>query len=394
MKTSNRILASVLLIGLGVAAGYYSPVWMPQLGLGPATLSGSAAPSTPPAAQSAAPARAPQAIPVEVALVENVSFPRGLSAIGTLRSDESIMVSAEVAGRIAKVNFEEGQPVKKGDVLIQLDDSVARAELAQAEANLSMAQSKFDRSQRLQTAGFVSKEAREDASIALQLQQATIELSKARLERMRISAPFDGVIGLRSVSVGEFVSPGQAIAPLEAVYVLKADFRLPERHVADVQTGQTLEVNVDAIPGRRFEGEVYAVSPLVEAAGRSILVRAKVKNKEGLLHPGMFARVQLITSKGDAMVVPETALVPSGQTQYVYRIKDGRVAQVPVQLGERRGGLVEIVSGLEVGDQVTVSGMQRLRNNAPVRLLGEPRPSTVVVEQATQRAQALTGNPS
>lgn len=392
MKTSNRILASVLLIGAGVVAGYYSPVWMPALGLAPATLSASAAPAAP--AQASAPARTPQATPVDVALVERVSFPRGLSAIGTLRSDESIMVSAEVAGRIAKVNFEEGQPVKKGDVLVELDDAVARAELAQAEANLAMAQSKFDRSQRLQTAGFVSKEAREDASIALQLQQATIALSKARLERMRIMAPFDGVVGLRSISIGEFVTPGQAIAPLEAVYVLKADFRLPERHVADIQVGQTLEINVDALPNKRFEGQVYAVSPLVEAGGRSVLVRATVNNKEGLLYPGMFARVQLITSSGDAVVVPESALVPSGQSQYVYRIANGKAEQVPVQLGERRGGLVEIVSGLDVGDQITVSGMQRLRNNAPVRMLGEPKPSSVVVEEASSRAQALTGNPS
>jgi len=394
MKTSNRILASVLLIGVGVAAGYYSPVWMPRVGLAPATLSAGASPTPSAAGQGVAPARAPQTIPVELALVESVSFPRGLSAIGNLRSDESIMVSAEVAGRIAKVNFEEGQPVKKGDVLVQLDDSVARAELAQAQANLAMAQSKFERSQRLQTAGFVSKEAREDANITLQLQQATIELSKARLERMRIVAPFDGVVGLRSVSIGEFVSPGQAIAPLEAVYVLKADFRLPERHVADIRIGQILEINVDALPNRRFEGEVYAVSPLVEAGGRSVLVRATVNNKEGLLYPGMFARVQLITSAGDAVVVPETALVPSGQTQYVYRIVNGRAEQVPVQLGERRGGLVEIVSGLEVGDQITVSGMQRLRNNALVRVLGQPKPSTVIVEEAAKRERALTGNPS
>lgn len=386
MKTSNRILASVLLLGVGLAAGYYSPVWLPELGLsGPGTT-----PVTAPAAQPPARAAAP-AVPVEVAIVERVSFPRGLSAIGSLRSGESIVISAEISGRIARINFQEGQPVRQGDVLVELDDSVARAELAQAEANLALAQSRFDRSQRLQTAGFVSKEAREDASIALQLQQAAIELAKARLDKTRIIAPFDGVVGLRTVSIGEYLNPGQDIAPLESVDVLKADFRLPERYVSDIQVGQTLEIRVDAIPQKTFQGEVYAVSPLVEAGGRSILVRANVENKEGVLFPGMFARVQLLTQETDALVVPETALAPSGQRQFVYRIQDNRAEQIPVQVGERRGGLVEIVDGVQLGDHVTVSGLQRIRNNATVSVQGDPKPATEVVRESAQRATAASG---
>lgn len=394
MKTSNRVLASLLLLGVGVAAGYYAPVWLPKVGLAPVSPPVAATAPTSKPAQAGGSAAAQRGTPVEVAIVETVSFPRGLNAIGSLRSDESVVVSAEVSGRIAKINFEEGQPVRRGDVLVQLDDSVARAELAQAQANLALAQSRFDRSQRLQTAGFVSKEAREDASIALQLQEASIELAKARLDKTRIVAPFDGIIGLRSISVGEYVSPGQDIAPLEAVSVLKADFRLPERHVSDIQVGQTLEINVDAMPGKLFTGKVYAVSPLIEAGGRSVLVRATVDNQQGLLFPGMFARVQLITSSGDALVVPETALSPSGQSQYVYRLNEGRVEQVLVQIGERREGLVEIVSGLNAGDEVTVTGLQRLRNNAPVKVLGSPKPSTEVARESAENARALTGSQS
>lgn len=386
MKTSNRILASLVLIGAGLAAGYYSPAWMPMVGLqGPGT--------TPVSAPAAvAPARGPApAVPVEVAIVEKVSFPRGLNAVGSLRSGESIMISAELSGRIARINFTEGQPVTQGQVLVELDDAVARAELAQAEANLALAQSRLERSQRLQTAGFVSKEAKEDASIALQLQQAAIELAKARLEKTRIIAPFDGVVGLRNVSIGEYVNPGQDIAPLESIQVLKADFRLPERYVSDIRVGQTLEIRVDAIPNKTFLGEVYAVSPLVEAGGRSILVRANVNNKEGLLFPGMFARVQLITQQGDALVVPETALAPSGQRQFVYRIQNNKAEQIPVQIGERRGGLVEIVQGLSAGDHVTVSGLQRIRNNATVKVLGEPKPASQVVRESAERATAASG---
>jgi len=382
MNTSSRIVLSLVLLGVGVAAGVYGPQYAKQWWPGaskPMTQGAAVAPAS----------QAPRGAPVEVAIVESVSFARGLSAIGSLRSDESTMVSAEVAGRIAQIRFSEGQPVSRGDVLVVLDDSVAQAEFSQAQANLALAQSRFDRSNRLQTAGFVSSEAKEDASNALKLQQASVALAQARLDKTRVIAPFDGVIGLRGVSVGEYVTPGQNIAPLEAVAVLKADFRLPERNVADVKVGQTLELKVDAMPGRTFEGKVYAISPLVEAGGRSVLVRAKVDNAAGNLHPGMFARVQLLTSEAPALVVPESALSPSGQSQFVYRVVEGAAERVLVQLGERRGGLVEIVSGLAPGDLVVVSGLQRMRPNVAVTISGEPRSGAEVAAQAAQSADSL-----
>jgi membrane fusion protein (multidrug efflux system) len=328
-----------------------------------------------------------------VAVVESVPFARGLNAIGSLLSDESTMVSAEVAGRVAEIRFSEGQPVKKGAVLVVLDDAVAQAELSQARANLALAQSRFDRSSRLKNAGFVSAEAREDASNALKLQQASVELAQAKLDKTRVVAPFDGVIGLRSVSVGEFVTPGQHIAPLEAVSTLKVDFRLPERNVADVKVGQTLELNVDAMPGSVFEGVVYAISPLVEAGGRSVLVRARVDNAAGRLRPGMFTRVQLITSESMALVVPESALSPSGQSQFVYRVVEGAAERVLVQIGERRSGLVEIKGGLQAGDLVVFSGLQRMRPNVAVTVRGKPQSSAEVAAKAIDSANSLKVKP-
>lgn len=383
MNTSSRIVLSLVLLGVGVAAGLYGPRY--ASGWWPGT-------NTPAAPVAQAPRAAPGA-PVEVAIVEAVPFARGLNAIGSLRSDESTMVSAEVAGRVADIQFSEGQPVSRGDVLVVLDDAVAQAELSQARANLAMAQSRYDRSNRLQTAGFVSNEAKEDSSNALKLQQASLALAQAKLNKTRVIAPFDGVIGLRSVSVGEYVTPGQDIAPLEAVTVLKADFRLPERNVADVKVGQTLELNVDAMPDRIFEGTVYAISPLVEAGGRSVLVRAKVDNAAGHLYPGMFARVQLITSESPALVVPESALSPSGQSQFVYRVVEGAAERVLVQLGERRGGLVEIVAGLQAGDAVVFSGLQRMRPNVAVTIRGEPRSPAEVAAEAIRSAEGLRVQP-
>ena len=397
MNKSSRIIVSLAILGVGVVAGWYGPAYL-GMGLGalqPKAQQAAPASGAPSAGAggAAAPAR-PRGTAVEGAVVESVSFPRGLNAIGSLRSNESTVISAEIAGRIAKINFTEGQPVKKGDVLVNLDDSVAQAELAQARANLSLAQSRFGRSTSLQTAGFVSQQAKEDTSIALELQQAFYELAQAKLEKTRIVAPFDGVIGLRSVSVGEYLTPGKDIAPLEDIDTLKADFRLPERYVADVLVGQTLEIQVDAMPNKLFEGKVYAVSPLVEAGGRSVLVRAQVDNKARELRPGMFARVQLITNETAALVIPESALAPAGQSQYVFRVAEGQADRILVQIGERRAGLVEIIDGLDVGDVVVVAGLQAVRNKAPVNMLRKPRPSSEIAQEAAKAAESLRVSPS
>lgn len=394
MNKSSRIVLSLILLGVGVAVGWYAPQYLDQQGLGAGKAPAPAATAAKPKGASGKPPGGARGTPVELAVVETISFPRGLSAIGNLRSNESTMLSAEVAGRVAAIDFTEGQPVKKGQLLVQLDDDVAQAELAQAKANLNLAESRFDRSGRLQTAGFVSKEAREDAQNLLLLQQAAYKLAQAKLDKTRIEAPFDGIVGLRSVSVGEYVSAGQDIAPVEDTATLKADFRLPERYLGNIQVGQTLELQVDARPGSLFAGQVYAISPLIEEGGRSILVRARVDNKAGLLRPGMFARVQLITDESMAVVVPESALSPSGQTQYVYRLTEGQAERVAVRIGERRAGLVEILEGLEPGQLIVIAGLQRVRNGAPIAPLGKPKPSTEVAKEASESARALRVNPS
>lgn len=399
MNKSSRILLSLVLLGAGVAVGWYAPEYIAKYGslvTGEKPASVPVKPEKPSAKSSGGqPSGKPsRGLPVELAVVEEISFPRGLSAIGSLRADESTMISAEIAGRVAEINFAEGQPVKQGQLLVQLDDSVAKAELAQAQANLALAQSRYDRSGRLQSAGFVSKEAREDSQNQLQLQKAAFKLAEAKFNKTKIKAPFDGIIGLRDVSVGEYVSAGQDIVPLESIKLLKVDFRLPERYASDIEINQSLELKVDARPGVVFEGKVYAISPLIEEGGHSILVRARIDNSAGLLLPGMFARVQLITDRSMAIVVPEAALSPSGQTQYVYRIVNGKAQSVALAIGERRAGVVEVVKGLKAGDLVVVAGLQRIRNGAPVTPLGKPKSATDVATQANESAKSLRVNPS
>lgn len=358
MKKAVLLAAVAAALAAGAALGVFVPRWL--------------APGASPTVQAAAkPAAAPAApVRVEVASVKEIPFARGLSAVGSLRSDESVVLRPEVVGRIQAIEFKEGQPVARGQVLIRLDDSVPRAELAQARANLTLAQSHYRRAVELQGKGFVSQQARDESASTLKVQEAAVALAQARLDKMTISAPFAGIVGLRSVSVGDYVNQGQDLAPLEAIDPLKVDFRVPEMYLSKVGVGQQLTLRLDALPGQERQGLVYAVSPLVDAGGRSILLRATVANKDALLRPGMFARVQLLFNQDKALVAPEAALSPSGETQYVYRVKDGRAEKREVTIGERREGRVEILTGVAAGDQLVVAGIQRVTDGGAVTVVG------------------------
>ncbi|CAB3902177.1 MAG: efflux RND transporter periplasmic adaptor subunit [Achromobacter pulmonis] len=357
MKKTALLAAIAAGVAAGAALGVYVPRWLAP------------APAAVGSAASARPAAKPVAVRVEVAAVTEIPFARGLSAVGSLRSNEAVVLRPEVAGRIQSIEFEEGQPVKRGQVLVRLDDSVPRAELAQARANLTLAQSHYRRAVELQGKGFVSQQARDESASNLKVQEAAVALAQARLDKMTITAPFAGFAGLRSVSVGDYVNQGQDLAPLEAIDPLKVDFRVPEMYLSKVGVGQQLTLRMDALPGQERPGLVYAVSPLVDAGGRSILLRATVANQDSLLRPGMFARVQLLFNQDKALVAPEAALAPSGETQYVYRVRDGVAERREVTIGERREGKVEILTGVAVGDQLVVSGLQRVTDGGPVQIV-------------------------
>lgn len=355
MKKAALLATLVAGLAVGAAAGVYLPRWL---------AAGNAPP--PPAAK---PASTPAAIRVEVAKVEERPFTRGISAVGSLRSDEAVMLRPEVAGRIQHIDFREGQAVQRNQVLIRLDDSIQSAELQQARANLSLAESQYRRAVDLQGRGFVSQQARDESSSNLKVQQAATVLAQARLDKMTIRAPFGGIVGLRDVSVGDYVNQGQDLAPLEAIDPLKVDFRVPEMYLSKLKVGQSLSVRLDAMPGQERSGKVYAVSPLVDAGGRSILLRAEVPNNDSVLRPGMFARVQLQFGEDQALVVPEAALAPAGQSQFVFRVRDGVAERVEVTLGERREGRAEVLTGVSAGDQVVVAGFQRLTEGARVTVV-------------------------
>lgn len=315
--------------------------------------------------------KAQAAVPVEVARVGTAALPQTITAVGTLRSDESVTLRPEVAGRITAILFEEGQRVAKGVTLVRLDPAINTAELQQARANLALARTKYDRAVDLAGRNFISGQAKDEAKNSLDIAQAAVALVEAKLAKMELNAPFAGIIGLRVVSVGDYVKEGTDLVNLEAIDPLKVDFRVPETFLTQVQVGQPIKVALDALPGKFYDGKVIALNPLVDAAGRAIVIRAQVRNQDTALRPGMFTRVTLITrAEKDALVLPEEAFVPQGTEQYVFRVVEGKAARVKVETGQRRDGKVEIVTGVGRGDVVVTAGQGRLRDGAQVRIAG------------------------
>ena len=306
--------------------------------------------------------------PVEAEVVKAERLAHEIIAVGSLRSNESVTLSSEIAGRITSIPFREGQPVSKGALLFELDDSIYRAELEQARAVLALSQRNHERAQELFERKLISTRERDEAAAKLDVDRAAVSLSEARLAKTRIRAPFQGVIGLRRVSPGDYVTAGQALAPLEQLSVLKADFRLSEAALPAIKVGQALNLEVDAYPGQTFVGRVYAIDPRLAEETRSIGVRASVPNDRGQLRPGLFARVRLvIAERPNAVLVPEQALLPQGDKLFVYVIENGAAALRPVQPGLRQAGRVEVVSGVQPGDVVITAGTQKIGPGAPVQ---------------------------
>ncbi|MBW7849141.1 MAG: efflux RND transporter periplasmic adaptor subunit [Rhodospirillales bacterium] len=311
---------------------------------------------------------------VEAAKVAVGPMTREVSAIGTLKSDESVIIRPEIMGRIAEIGFREGQSVNKGQVLVRLDASSYQAQLRRAEANLALSEANSRRARMLFAQGAGTERARDESAAKLRTDAAEVELARAMLEKTTIVAPFDGIVGLRKVSIGAFVSPGQDIANLENIDPIKADFRIPELYLGAVGVGQTVTVTSDAFPNRDFRGEVYAIDPLIDEAGRSILLRALMPNADRVLRPGQFVRISLVIEENaNALTVPEEALVPQGSEVMVFKVVDGKAVPTNVEIGSRRGGRVEVKAGLAADDVVVTAGQMKLRAGMAVAVVDAKR---------------------
>lgn len=311
-----------------------------------------------------------RATPVQTATAESGRAATMVTATGTLGSSDSVMVQPEVAGRVVALPFEQGQSVEAGTTLVELDKTILAAERDKADGAVALARENFRRAAQLSRQGATAARALDEAQAALVTAEAELDLARARLERATLVAPFAGVIGLREISVGRYVAPGDELIGLDRIDPLDLDFRVPERLLTKLRPGQTVAVSVDAVPGEQFAGTIVALDPVVDVNGRAVRVRATVANAERVLRPGLFARVAIeIDARPDAVLIPEAAIVLQERGTIVYRIEDDRALATAVTTGIRRDGKVEVTSGLSPGAVVVVSGHVRLRDQATVKVV-------------------------
>lgn len=300
-------------------------------------------------------------VPAEVAVAQGTTLDETVSSVGSLVAEQGVMLRPEVAGVIAALLFKDGDRVKAGQPLIQMEDSVYRAQVAQAEAALALARRMETRASTLAKRGAGTVQMADQAAAQLASAQAAVQLARATLAKTLLVAPFDGVVGIRQVNPGDYLHPGQDLVTLQSLDAMKVDFRLPETLLAQVGTGQRVSLVVGAYPDRTFTGEVSAIDPLVDPATRSIAVRARIPNPDGLLRPGLFATLTLVTGqKPDAVFIPSGALAPMGGQQFVFKVADGMATLTPVTLGVREAGRVQILSGVSAGETVVTAGQVKL----------------------------------
>jgi membrane fusion protein (multidrug efflux system) len=312
----------------------------------------------------------PPALPVKAAPVRVGTVTNDVSAVGSLIANESVVIRPEVAGRISAIQFDEGQAVAKGAKLVLLDTSEVEAQLAGSASDVRLQQARAERAEELYKKNFISQQALDDAREAFRKATARKSEDEVRLAKMEIRAPFSGIVGLRLVSPGAYVKAGEDLARLDAIDVVKLDFRVPEVYLGLVKKDQVVHVKVDAFPGQPFQGKVYAVETTLDDKTRTAMLRARVPNPGAKLRPGMFARVALtLGTREKALLVPEQAIVPRGDKSYVFRVADGKALLTPVELGSRNPGEVEVLKGLSPGDSVVTDGQLKLQDGMAVMVM-------------------------
>lgn len=290
-----------------------------------------------------------------------------IEAVGTARANESVDVTTKSSNIVTAIRFQDGDLVRRGAVLVELDSAEATATLAEAEAALTDSESQFKRSRDLYAQQALSTSQLDQIEATLKANRARVNAARARLADTVIRAGFDGRTGFRRVSIGSLVSPGTVITTLDDTSLIKLDFTVPETYFFLLKRELPVTATTAGLPDRKFQGKVTNLDSRVDPVTRSITVRAEIPNRDGLLRPGMFMTVALQGDVAPTLLVPEAALVPEQGSTFVFAIADGVAERREVRIGRRRPGEVEIVSGLKEGERVVVDGTQNVRDGSPVR---------------------------
>jgi len=357
VKTLLTILATAIVVGGGV---YFWQLQQQPSG------AGSTAPGAPPGGFGGF-AQAPPL--VRVAPVGRQPLYDTVEAIGTARANESLTVTAKVTDTVSSVDFDDGDFVAAGAVLVQLTNREEEALLAEARANLDDAESQLARIENLAGQGLVSEADLDVAQSRADASQARLDTVLARLSDRLIRAPFAGVLGFRQVSPGTLLQPNTPITTLDDVSIIKLDFTVPETFLSAVTPGARVLAQAASYPDREFEGVVRTVGSRVDPVTRAVQVRAHIPNDDGALRPGMLLTVRVVTAERLALAVPENSVYQIQDRAYVYVVDGEQIAhERQIVTGDRRVGIVEVTAGLEAGELIVTEGIVKLRDGARVRL--------------------------
>lgn len=351
-----RRLALALAVLVAIGAGVY--LFAPGLiGLGGTG-----------AAQPAGGGRAPL---ITAGTVTQKTFAERIEAIGNAKARDSVTITAKTADTVAAINFTEGQQVEAGFILIEMTSAQQAADLAAARAALAEAEKAYARAADLVAKGIAARATLDSATAERDAARGRLQAIEARLADTLIKAPFAGIVGLRNVSVGSYVRPGDVITTLDDIMVLNGDFTVPERYLGVLKPGLKLSVQVAAYPNEEFAGEVASVDTRIDPATRAVTVRAQLDNKDGRLKPGMLMSVSLLVSERQALAVPESALIAQGDKRFVFRIDaENKAQRTEVKTGLVLPGQVEILEGLADGDRIVTQGTNKVIPGQPVMIDG------------------------
>ncbi len=315
--------------------------------------------------------------PITTAVAREETWESLLTAVGSLEAVQGVIMTAELSGKVERIGFEPGTKVKTGDLLVQQDISAENAQLRAAEANLALAKIDLDRKSKLLAQKTISRSEYDNAEAQYKQAAAQADNIRAAIKKKTIRAPFDGRLGIRLVNIGQVLKEGDAIVSLQSIDPIFVNFSLPQQQLAQVNSGLTVQVTTDALPGKVVDGKITAINPQVDASTRNIQMQATVANPEERLRPGMFVNVAVVLpAQQKVLAIPATAVLyaPYGDSVFVVEEKkeekNGQPGQVVrqkfVRLGEKKGDYVAIVSGLEEGDTVVSTAVFKLRNGQSV----------------------------
>jgi len=316
-----------------------------------------------------APGKGPGPASVTAYIAQASTFDTKITASGTLLANEEVDLKAEASGKITRLLFKEGDKVSKGELLLKLNDADLSAQLKKLELQVKLAEDKEARQKKLLAIQGISQEEYDASLNQLNGLKADMEFTHAQVGKTEVRAPFNGTVGLKSVSEGSYVSPSVTIASIQQIDPVKIDFSVPEKYSGMVQKGMSIRFTVDG-QGEEFSGQVYAIEPRIDLSTRTLQLRASCPNKEGKLLPGAFARIELVLrQKENTILIPTEALVPELKGQKVFVSRNGMAQPQKVETGARTDRSVEITKGLKAGDTVITTGIMQLKPNTPLKII-------------------------